>query len=256
MAEPDALALGLLLAAAFGAGFIDSIAGGGGLITIPALLLLLPGAPVAALLATNKASSIAGTAGAAYSYSRKVPLTWPLLLPAMAGALAGSVLGAAAVSWLDPSVVKPAILAVLVLLALYTWWRPDLGHRETKDLAGRTLGWAGFLLGTSLGFYDGLLGPGTGSLLMVALIVIFGRDFLQATAAAKFINGMSNLGALLWFAAAGLVLWKLALPMAACNWVGGQLGSRMAMGKGNRWVRRVFLMVVWALIARLGWNLF
>jgi uncharacterized membrane protein YfcA len=254
--EPTALLL--LLLAAFAAGFIDSIAGGGGLITIPALLLLHPAAPIAALLATNKASSIAGTAGAAWTYSRKVPLPWPLLLPAMAGALLGSFLGARTVAVLDPSLVKPAVLAVLavlILLALYTWWRPDLGHRETQSLAGKSLGWAGFVLGASLGFYDGLLGPGTGSLLMVALIVWFGRDFLQATAAAKFINGMSNLGALLWFAAAGLVLWKLALPMAACNWLGGQLGSRMALGKGNGWIRRIFLVVVWALIARLAWNL-
>lgn len=255
MPEIELPALALLLLAAFAAGFIDSIAGGGGLITIPALLLLHPTAPIAALLATNKASSIAGTAGAAYTYSRKVWLPWRLLLPAMAGALLASYFGARAVSYLDPSLVKPAILIVLILLALYTWWRPDLGHRETRDRTGRAQPWAGLALGLALGFYDGLLGPGTGSLLMVALIVFFGRDFLQASAAAKFINGMSNLGALVWFAAAGLVLWKIALPMAACNWAGGQLGSRMAMGHGSRWVRRLFLWVVWALIARLGWNL-
>lgn len=256
MAELDVLGLVLLLLAAFTAGFIDAVAGGGGLITTPALLLLLPEAPVAAVLATTKGASLAGTVGAASNYARKVPLPWRLLLPAMAAALPASFLGARAVSHLDPALLRPGILLVLVLLAVYTGWKPELGVRAEGGLSGRRQVVMGALLGAMLGFYDGFLGPGTGSLLVMALIAVFGRDFLQASAAAKFVNGMSNLGALVAFAVAGLVIWKYALPMAACNLAGGLLGSRMAMASGNRWIRRVFLIVAWALIARLGWHLY
>lgn len=256
MAELDAVGLILLLFAAFGAGFIDAVAGGGGLITTPTLLLLLPGAPIAAVLATTKGASFVGTVGAASNYARKVKLPWRVLLPAMTAALPASFLGARTVSYLDPALLRPVILLVLVLLALYTWWRPNLGDEAEGGIHWKGHALMGYLLGAVLGFYDGFLGPGTGSLLVMALILVFGKDFLQASAAAKFVNGMSNFGALLWFAMAGLVIWKLALPMAVCNLAGGLMGSRMAMASGNRWIRRVFLIVVWALIARLGWNLY
>lgn len=256
MPDLDPSGFALLLLAAFGAGFIDAVAGGGGLITVPALLLLLPGAPVAAVLATTKCASFAGTAGAAVTYALRVPVPRRIVIPAMIAALPASWLGARAMSRLDPALLRPLILLVLGLVAAYTWWRPDLGSRPTPGLAARLHAPAGFLLGAALGWYDGFLGPGTGSLLVVALILGFGRDFLQASAAAKFVNGVSNFGALLWFALAGLVLWKLALPMAACNLLGGLIGSRTAMRAGNRWIRRVFLCVVWALIVRLGWGLY
>jgi uncharacterized protein len=174
----------------------------------------------------------------------------------MTAALPAAFLGARTVSHLDPALLRPIILLVLILLAVYTWWKPDLGARAEGGIHWKGYAFTGYALGGTLGFYDGFLGPGTGSLLVMALILVFGRDFLQASAAAKFVNGMSNFGALAWFSLAGLVIWKLALPMAACNLAGGLLGSRMAMASGNRWIRRVFLMVVWALIARLGWNLY
>lgn len=246
----------LLLLAAFGAGFIDAVAGGGGLVTVPAMLLLLPGVPVAAVLATTKCVSFAGTAGAAAAYARRVPLPRRILVPALTAALPASWLGARTMAKLDPELLRPILLMVLMLLALYTWRRPDLGARSGGGLDARLHPLAGYLLGAALGFYDGFLGPGTGSLLVAAFIVAFGRDFLQASAAAKFVNGMSNFGALLWFGLAGLVLWKLALPMALCNLAGGLAGSRMAMRAGNRWIRRIFLCVVWALILRLGWGMY
>lgn len=256
MPELDALGIALLMLAAFGAGFIDAVAGGGGLVTVPALLLLLPGAPIPAVLATTKCASFAGTVGAAWSYAGRVHLPRQILIPAMVAALPASWLGARTVAHLDLSMLRPVILMVLVAVAAYTWWRPNLGDKQTAGIPLRWQGLAGFGVGGLIGFYDGFLGPGTGSMLVVALILIFGRDFLQASAAAKFVNGMSNFGALIGFAAAGLVMWKLALPMAACNLAGGLFGSRMAMRAGNRWIRRVFLVVVWALIARLGWNLY
>lgn len=254
--EPDSLAFVVLLVAAFAAGFVDAVAGGGGLITTPTLLLILPGAPVAAVLATTKCASFAGTVGAAWSYARKVALPRRILVPALFAALPASLLGARAVTHLDPALLRPVILMVLALLALYTGWRPDLGDRETAGLPPRLQGLGGYVLGGALGFYDGFLGPGTGTLLVITLILLFGRDFLQASAAAKFVNGASNLGALVWFASAGLVMWNIAVPMALCNLLGGLLGSRMAIAGGNRRIRRVFLVVAWALIARLGWNLY
>lgn len=256
MAELDALGLALLLLAAFGAGFIDSVAGGGGLVSTPALLLVLPGAPIAAVLATTKCASVAGTAGAAVSYARKVRLPWVPVAAAMSAALPASWLGARSVTYLDPALARPAILAVLVLMALYAWLRPGLGDKVTEGLPKAWIGPGAFLMGAAVGFYDGFLGPGTGSILVILLVSAFGYDFLRASAAAKFVNGMSNLGALAWFAPAGLVMWSLALPMAACNLLGGLLGSRLALASGNRWIRKAFLAVVWALIARLAWNLY
>lgn len=249
-------AMALLLLAAFAAGLIDAVAGGGGLITMPALLLLLPGAPLAGILATTKCASLAGTAAAAASYAKKVELPPAILIPSVATALPSSWLGARAVSHLDPALVKPAILAVLVAMAAYTWWRPGLGAARKRGMpvSWRPIGSA--CLGATIGFYDGFLGPGTGSILVLLLIALFGRDFLQATALAKFVNGASNLGALLWFVPAGSVLWRLALPMAACNLLGGLIGSRLAIWSGNAWIRRAFLAVVAALIVRLAWNLY
>ncbi|MEO7426371.1 MAG: sulfite exporter TauE/SafE family protein [Fibrobacteria bacterium] len=250
------LAFFLVLAASFAAGLIDAVVGGGGLITTPTLLLLLPGVPLAGILATTKCASIAGTAGAAAAYSRRVSIPWRIAIPGVSAALPAAWLGARSVSHLDPACVRPAILIVLSAMALYTWRQPRLGleGRAGIPLGGQT--WTAAGLGMVLGFYDGFLGPGTGSMLVLALIAWFGRDFLQASAVTKFINGASNLGALLWFAPAGLVLWSLALPMALCNLAGGLVGSRLAMRSGNGWVRKVFLAVAVALIARLAWALY
>jgi uncharacterized protein len=246
----------LVLGAAFAAGLIDAVVGGGGLITTPTLLLLLPGAPIAAILATTKCASIAGTAGAAVSYSRQVAIPWRIAIPGVSAALPAAWLGARSVSHLDPAMVRPAILVVLIAMALYTWRQPQLGVQSRAGVSRGWQPWAGAGLGAALGCYDGFLGPGTGSMLMLALIAWFGRDFLQASAVTKFINGASNLGALLWFAPAGMVIWSLALPMAVCNLLGGLAGSRMAMRSGNGWIRKVFLAVVVVLIGRLAWGLY
>jgi uncharacterized membrane protein YfcA len=219
------------------------------------LLLALPGAPVAEVLATTKCASVAGTMGAAASYSRKVEIPWRIVLPGMAAALPAAWLGARAVSHLDSFLLRPIILGVLIVMAAYTWWRPDLGSVRRAGMPHAWQPMAGAITGACLGSYDGFLGPGTGSMLVLAFILVFGRDFLRASAASKFLNLASNLGALAWFAPAGSVLWPLALPMAFCNLLGGLLGSRLAVRAGNRWIRFLFLAVVLALIARLAWSL-
>lgn len=251
----DAADLILLGLAALGAGFIDAVAGGGGLITTPSLLLVLPEAPLSTVLGTNKCVSIVGTTAAAVSYARRVALDRGLLLAAVAMALPASALGAALVSHLAPGVMKPAILITLVVVAVYTVLRPQLGLNSSAGLPARWRPACAAALGAMIGFYDGLLGPGTGSFLALGLIAVAGFDFLRAAAHARVINGATNLGALLWFGWHGSVLWQVVPVMAACNLAGGILGSRMAMARGSAWVRRIFLVVVTLLILRLAWSL-
>lgn len=244
-----------LLGAAFAAGFIDAVAGGGGLITTPALLIALPGVPVASVLATTKSASLAGTAGAMATYARRVELPWRLVAPGMIAAGLAAWWGAFAAMRANPALLKPAILVILIALVSYTALRPRLGAAARGTGLRRIDPALAIAVGLALGFYDGFLGPGTGTLLALAFIAVFGRDFLGASACAKFLNGCSNLGALLYFARAHAVLIPLALPMAACNLLGGLAGSRMAIAAGNLWIRRVFLAVAIALIVRLAWSL-
>jgi uncharacterized protein len=234
------------------AGFIDAIVGGGGLITTPALLLLFPEAPIASILATTKVASIFGTTAAAVTYQRRMQLEWRRWIPSLIAAIVAAWLGASAVSHLDPEILRPAILVLLVVMAVYTALRPNLGAKVHAGFISVHRGTWLIVTCVLLGFYDGFFGPGTGSLLVWILIMGFGNDFLRASAHAKFINLASNLGALLWFLPAGSAIWILALPMAACNMVGGLLGSRFALKVGNTWIRWAFLALVTALIVRLS----
>lgn len=251
----DALEPIILGAAALAAGFIDAVAGGGGLITTPSLLLTLPEAPLPVVLGTNKCVSIVGTTAAAASYARRVALDARLLFPAVVVAIPAAAVGAAMASRLAPGVMKPAILAALVVVAVYTALRPQLGLHASAGMPACWRPLCAAVLGAAIGFYDGLLGPGTGSFLALGLIAVAGFDFLRAAAHARVINGATNLGALLWFGWHGSVLWPVVPLMAACNLVGGVIGSRMAMARGSAWVRRIFLAVVALLILRLGWSL-
>jgi uncharacterized membrane protein YfcA len=248
------LDFGLICVGATAAGFVDAVVGGGGLIATPMLFIVLPQAPIAAVLGTTKCASLFGTATAAIGYGRRMALPWRALLPGIAMASPCAFLGASLVSRTDPRVFKPAILGALVLVAVYTALRPDLGRvAAAVPSPGRQV-WSGLALGALLGFYDGFLGPGTGTFLTLAFVALLGCDFLRAAGSAKLVNCASNVGALAWFAAHGLVLWEVAPAMAACNVAGALVGSRLAMAKGSAWVRRVFLVVVATLIARLAWD--
>lgn len=243
-----------LCAFAFLAGFVDSVVGGGGLIQIPALLLLLPGMPVAALLGTNKMASIWGTAAAAWHYLQHVELPWRAVLPTALAALLCGFLGARAVSALPGDLLRPFVLGALVLVLVYTLWRKDFGKLHAPRLGGRAEVLAGIAAGAAIGFYDGFLGPGTGSFLVLAFVGLFGFSFLHASAAAKVVNTITNLAALAWFASQGLVRYELAIPMAFCNIGGALVGSRLAIARGSGFVRAFFILVVGALILRLGYD--
>jgi hypothetical protein len=242
---------------AFIAGLVDAVVGGGGLIQLPALFVFLPphlAASVPLVFGTNKMSSICGTAVALAQYSRRVAIPWNSVFPAGLTAFAFSAIGARVVQIVASDFLKPLILVLLVVVAGYTYWRKDLGNLHAPRFMARHERLWAVAVGTGIGFYDGFFGPGTGSFLIFIFIGLFGFDFLTASASAKGINLATNLAAVLAFAAHGYVLYDYALPMGLCNILGALLGARLAILKGNRFVRGLFLTVVALMIARFGYE--
>lgn len=245
-----------VVVAAFAAGWIDAVVGGGGLLQLPALLLIPGIAPVQAL-ATNKLASVFGTVTSSVTYYRRAKPDIRTALPMAAIALLGSFGGAAVAIVLPPDAFKPIIVVALLVVAIFTVFKPEMGAATKLRFAGRrhhiTAGAAGLVIG----FYDGMIGPGTGTFLVIALVALMGYDFLQASAKAKIVNLATNAGALLLFIPHGSVLWALGGILAVANVAGSYLGSRMAVARGTRFIRVVFLVVVVALIGKLGvdvWN--
>lgn len=234
------------------AGFIDAVSGGGGLIQVPALLVLK--LPYQTTLGTNKLASIAGTLMATGNYLRRIKVRWLLLIPAIACAFLGSSLGAHSTSLINPAVARWLMLVLLVLVALYTYLRPDLGRLGRPVPAGWRAPVAMSLIGLGGGFYDGFFGPGTGSLLAFLLVGVMGFDFLEATASSKIINATTNLAALTVFFPEHVLL-PLGLVMAACNLTGGLIGSLLALRHGAGFVRWVFLVVMVLLIGRYAYDI-
>lgn len=251
---PDGVGLetiALLVLAAFAAGWIDAVVGGGGLIQLPALLLVPQLAPVQAL-ATNKLASIAGTATSSLTYYRRVKPDLRTALPMAGLALAGSFGGAAVATVLPTEVFKPIIVVALAAVAVFVAVRPKLGAATALRFTGRRHLVVACALGIVIGFYDGMLGPGTGAFLVIALVSVVGYDFIASSAKAKIVNFATNLGALALFIPTGAVVWGLGLCLAAANVAGSYLGSRTAIAKGTGFVRVVFLVVAGALIVKLG----
>lgn len=241
----------LLLLAAFVAGAVDAVVGGGGLVQVPALLLLLPGAGVAAL-ATNKVASVFGTAAAAVTYARTTRVDWRAAGVMAAAAGLGAVGGAAFAGVLPDTVLTAVVLAAVLGVGLYTLRTPELGVHE-----GLRLGRTGQLVlmasgGAVIGAYDGLTGPGTGSFLVFLLVGGVGYAFLHASATAKLVNVATNLGALIYFVPAGHVVWGVGLCMAVANVLGSTTGARLAVRRGSMFVRQVFLVVAATLAVSLA----
>jgi uncharacterized protein len=249
-------AIVLLCFFAFLAGLVDAVVGGGGLIQIPALLILLPDAPPATAFGTNKLASIAGTSIAVTQYARHVNIDWRAVLPTALVAFGFSFLGARLVSAIRPELLRPVILALLVAVAVYTYLRKDLGALHAPRLNGRSQLFAGLATGSALGFYDGFFGPGTGSFLMFIFVGVFGFSFLAAAASSRVVNFATNLSAVLYFSFTHNVLYTAAVPMAACNILGALAGARLAVLRGSRFVRLLFLAVVAAIIARFAYDTF
>lgn len=247
--EFSLLALGL---GAFCAGLVDAVVGGGGLIQIPLLFSVYPQTPPATLFGSNKVASLFGTANAAIQYGRRLTTPWRVAGPAALAAALASSLGARAVALFPPAALRPLILVLLILVALYTFVRKDFGvdHRPLTEPSRATRLTIG--IGLLTGFYDGFFGPGTGSFLIFLFIRFLGMDFLHASVSAKIVNVSTNLAALIVFASHGEVFWDLALLMAACNLLGSRIGSVLALRRGAAFIRKAFLLLVVVLIARFG----
>lgn len=241
---------------AFLAGFVDAIAGGGGLIQTPAALVLLPGYPIATVIGSLKIPAFTGTSLATLQYLKKVTIRWKhasiMCITAFISAYAGSEL----LTQVSNRFMKPVIFFVLVIVVVFTYTQKNFGqftfksHSEKRQLA-YTL-----LISLVIGFYDGFIGPGAGSFLVLAFIGFLGLDFLHASAHAKLVNLSTNLGSILLFTLKGSILWSFAIPMAVCNGMGGMLGARMAIKKGNRFIRIFFLLMITGTLVRFGYDVF
>lgn len=253
--DVDTSTLLLLLLAALTAGWIDAVVGGGGLVQLPALLLV-PGISPVQALATNKLASIMGTSVSAATFYRRVHPDLRTAGPMALTAFVGAIGGAALASRIPSELFTPIILGVLVLVAVFTIARPSVGATTQLRWSGNGHLGAAAAIGLVIGAYDGLLGPGTGTFLVISLVSVLGYAFLPASAIAKIANFATNAGALIFFVPHGAVIWGLGLAMGAANLTGGYIGARMAVAKGSGFVRGVFVVVVSALILRLGWQVF
>lgn len=249
-------ALLLLCVAAFFAGFIDAIVGGGGLIQTPASLIILGNFPVASVLATVKIPSFSGTLVAAHQYLRKVNINWKLVSVICTITFFASYAGSQLLLHVSNRFMKPVLLIVLTMVAVYTFRKKDFGQKnEQAHHPKNDLKWA-VLMSLLIGFYDGFIGPGTGSFFILAFIGFLGFDFLQASAHAKLANLATNLGSITLFIFRGKIMWAVAVPMAISNALGGLIGARVAIIKGNRFIRVFFLLVVAATLLRFMYDAF
>jgi uncharacterized membrane protein YfcA len=249
----DYLILGL---AAFLAGTIDAVAGGGGLVQLPALFAALPANAPATLLGTSKLAGVWGTAAAALTYARQVRVEWRSAAPAACAAFVLAFAGAYTVTHVPPDFVRKLLPFVLLAVAWHTFRSKGFGSVHAPVHRGRREIVFAMAVGGAIGFYDGFFGPGTGSFLIFLFIRFFGFDFLGASAAAKIVNVACNLAALLWFGYSGHVLWQLGAVMAGSNIAGSLVGTRLALKYGTAFIRPLFLIVVIGLIGKTAADAF
>ncbi|MEN9853626.1 MAG: hypothetical protein RL162_918 [Pseudomonadota bacterium] len=247
----------LLLFTAFASGLVDAIAGGGGLIQVPALFMAYPDAHPATLLSANKVSSIGGTINAARRYLKHAQLPWNILGPAIIGGFIGALLGAFAVSVFPSEPLRKALPFMLVFLLAYTWFAPSFGlENRPPQKVGRHEEIKAIAMGLVIGFYDGFFGPATGSFFLFAFVRLFYFDFLHASAATKLVNVTTNFAAVFMLVSLGFIDWPLGLIMMVANIIGSQIGSKLAIKHGSQFVRKIFLVVVMTLIAKSGYTAF
>jgi len=249
------VALFLAIASGF-AGFVDAMAGGGGLIQLPALIVGLPNKELPLILGTNKVPSIFGTAAAARNYFKNIKPDIPLTLSMMGPAFIGSMGGASLAAAVPKDFFKPFIVFLLVIVAIYTWIKPELGMSENLKYTHKKRLAIVALIGLLIGFYDGIFGPGTGTFLVFFLVSGIGYAFLKASGTAKLVNISTNAGAILSFQLTGHIWWQLGLLLAFANVTGAIIGSRLAIKGGSPLVRKVFIVVTFLLITRVAWDTF
>lgn len=246
----------ILCIAAFAAGFIDAIVGGGGLVQTPVALVTLPQYHLATVLGTTKIPSFFGAAIAAVQYSLKVKINWRLLFAMCTIALFAAYAGSKTVAIVSNALMKPVLFVVLILVAIYTYTKKDFGQSVKKTSGKKKEIIYCLLFALTIGFYDGFIGPGAGSFMVLFFISIMGFDFLRASAHSKLLNVSTNIGSILYFGGSGNILYHYALPMAVFNFAGSLLGARLAILKGNKFIRIFFLFVIIGTIIRFGYDIF
>lgn len=243
-----------LLPLAFATGAINAAVGGGGLIQVPGLYALLPTKLPAELMGTDKLASIFGHATSMRQYALKMELPWRLILLTSVAAFVGALSGVSIMYLVPATWMRPIVIVILAVMLVYTWFRPQFGTQDANKPITRNDLYKGLALGFVIGFYDGFVGPGTGSFLLFLFVRCFHFDFLRATACAKVVNFSTNLAALSFLVPTGMVLYAIAIPMGIAGILGALLGSRLAMKGGNHWIRRLFLVLAVSLLAKLVWE--
>lgn len=246
----------LLCIASFFAGFVDAIVGGGGLIQTPIAMILMPSLPVSTIIGSLKIPAFSGTSFAANQYLKKVDINWKLLFIMAIIAFAAAFIGSTLLTIVSNDFMKPLLLIVLSLIAIYTFTKKDFGAHKTKNISNKKQLFLAVIISIFIGFYDGFIGPGTGSFLVLGFVVLLGFDFLQASANAKMVNLATNFGSICLFVLKGKIIWAFALPMAVCNAFGGFVGAKLAIKKGNGFIRIFFLIVVILALIRFGYDVF
>jgi uncharacterized membrane protein YfcA len=230
----------LLFLTGLTAGFVDTIAGGGGLLTLPVLLNFCPDPKLA--LGTNKLQSTFGSTSATFHFARAGTLSYREIRRAWLLAFLGSLAGTFLVQQLDPHFLKRIVPVLLLAVAVYIWLKPQLGEKDIHPRISRTK--FDFIFAFGIGFYDGFLGPGTGTFLALAFMLGLGFNFSKATANSKALNWASNLASLILFLLARKVWFAAGLVMGAGQWLGARAGSRMVITRGTKFIRPVFLTMV------------
>ncbi|MGB0652901.1 MAG: TSUP family transporter [Thermoplasmatota archaeon] len=245
----DPWTLAALVAAGFLASFIDAIVGGGGAISLPALLAA--GLPPHVALGTNKLAGTGSSAMATLQYLRAGQVVPRVALHLLPWSLVGGLLGAVTVLNVPAGFVRGLVLALIVALVGYVLAKPRFGEQDQFRIVTPRLAIGGAALAFAIGFYDGFLGPGTGSFLLFVFVALHGFGFLRAAAHGRVLNFGSNIAALLFFLAVGQVDFEAGLPMMAATMVGATVGSRFAICHGDRWVKVLFVVMAGVLAVRL-----
>jgi uncharacterized protein len=252
MADVSLATLLLLGLAGLFSGFVDAVVGGGGLVLLPSLVIAFPGATPVSVLATNKLAGTCGTTTSSLTYYRRVRPAPRIFAPLMAVAFVGSAAGALAASHLPQQAFEPIILVALVVVGTYVLLKPELGEKTELRFSGARHVLTAMAAGLAIGFYDGALGPGTGSFLVFTFVGLLGYSFLEASAKARLTNWATNVAALLVFAVQGAVMWRVGFVVGVCVLIGSYVGARTAVSRGSRFVRVFFVIVVAAFIVKIG----
>ena len=248
--------IALLCLVAFIAGFVDSIVGGGGLIQTPLSLTILPHLSVSSVVGSLKIPAFSGTGIAVIQYLKKVSVHWKLFLIMAFTAFIAAYVGSYFLTVVSNDFMKPLLLVILIAMGIFTVLKKDLGLAKEQKIEKRKLIIYGILISIIVGLYDGFIGPGTGTFFLICFVTILKMDFLTANTHAKLVNLATNFGSICLFLIKGKVIWSIALPMAVANGLGGYVGSKFAIKKGNTIVRKFLLLIIFLSILRFGYDIY